>query len=123
MPILDVEIVTAEGEAWPPGLAAALADAAGAALDARPGGTWVKLRKLRAERYAESGGGPPPGVRPIFVRVLLARRPPPEELRASAAALAEAIGAACGRPTENVHVAFEEDGVGRVAFGGRLLEE
>lgn len=118
MPILEIEIV---GEPTArPGLARRLADAAGEALGARPGGTWVRLRVLPEADYAESGGTPE-GVCPVFAHVLLARwpegGPDPAEVRRLTAALAQA----CGRDPGVVHVRYEPPGAGRQAFGGELV--
>ena len=46
MPILEVEIVTSNGDILAPGLAQSIADSAGAVLGTPPGRTWVKLRAL-----------------------------------------------------------------------------
>ena len=121
MPILNVEIVTGPGEVLGPGLAARIADRAGAILESRPGGTWVTVRALSHQQYAESGGGPEPGVRPVFVTVLKAKVGSKEALAAEARALAAAIGEICGRPAENVHLIYQPDGAGRVAFGGKVV--
>jgi phenylpyruvate tautomerase PptA (4-oxalocrotonate tautomerase family) len=121
MPILEVEIVLAAGEALAPGLAGALAERAGAVFGAAPGRTWVRLRAMEREQYAEDGGGPPAGVHPVFVTVLKARWPERDQLAAEVAQLTAAVAQVCGRPAENVHVAYLPEGAGRVAFGGRLV--
>jgi len=111
MPILDVELVgepPADGD-----LARRLADAAGVVLKTPPGKTWVRLRFL--SDYAENGGGPPAGIRPVFVSVLTA-----DASKDSAEALATAIAEACGRSAENVHILYEPPARGRIAFGGKL---
>ena len=123
MPILEIEIVARPGESLSPGLAAEIADRAAEILDSRPGGTWARLRTLPAEAYAENGGGPPDGVYPVFVTVLKSRLPAQDELAHEAEALAAAIGQAANRPQENVHILYLPEGLGRVAFGGRLLGE
>lgn len=121
MPILDVEIV---GDAALDGsaeLAGAIADAAGEALGARAGGTWVKLRFVPPSHYAESAGGPPAGVRPVFVRLILRAPPEGDALEQIVRSLTSAIAEACDRPAENVHLVFEPPAEGRVAFGGTLV--
>ena len=122
MPILDVEIVVETGETIEAGLAPRLADAAGGVFGTPAGRTWIRLRTLPAAQYAESGGGPPTGVRPVFVAVLKSARPNGEALRDETLQLTEAIAAVCDRPTENVHVLWLPDASGRMAFGGRLVE-
>ena len=121
MPILDIEIVLRHGEILLPDLAARLAEAAGEIFGSSPGRTWVKLRSLPPEQYAEDGDGPPPGVYPVFVSVLKAERPDGEMLRLEAGSLARAIGQVCNRPAENVHILYEADAKGRLAFGGEII--
>lgn len=120
MPILEIEVIDELDYDVREGLAARLADAAGEALGASVGGTWVRLRTLPAVAYAESGGGPPPGIRPVFVSVVRRALPetgpdPDEVLR-----LTQAIARECRRPEGNVHVRYEAPGAGRQAFGGTL---
>ena len=121
MPVLEVEMVLAAGEALAPGLATALAERTSAVFGAAPGRTWVRLRSLERAQYAEDGGGPPPGVQPVFVTVLKARWPEGAQLADEIERLTTAVAQACGRPAENVHVAYLPAGAGRVAFGGRLV--
>lgn len=118
MPLLDVTIV---GEpARRQGLAQRLADAAGAALQARAGGTWVTLHVVEAGDYAESAGAPD-GVMPVFVRLIERELPRGDDLDTRVIALAEAVASVCARPRENVHVVLEPAGAGRIAFGGVLV--
>jgi len=121
MPILDIEIVAPDGPIES-SLTAALADAAGAVLDTELGRTWVRVRELAAAQYAEDGGGPPAGVRSVFVSVLVARIPAPTLLREQVRRLIDEIATICDRPAENVHVLFLPGAAGRMAFGGRLVE-
>lgn len=121
MPILDVELVLRPDESLPADLARQIAVRAGEVFAAPPGTTWVKLRTLAATHYAENEAEPGPAVSPVFVTVLKAHLPEPAALQAEVAALTEAIAAACGRPPENVHILYLPPGVGRVAFGGKLV--
>jgi phenylpyruvate tautomerase PptA (4-oxalocrotonate tautomerase family) len=123
MPILEIEIVTRPGESLPRGLTAKIADEAAEILHSRPGGTWVRLRTLSSDSYAENGGGPPSGIHPIFVSVLKSRLPSKAELAREAQQLAQAIARISDRPPDNVHILYLPEGVGRIAFGGRLLDE
>jgi phenylpyruvate tautomerase PptA (4-oxalocrotonate tautomerase family) len=113
MPIVDVELV-GDGDAAPE-LAAELARSLGQALGAPEGNVWVTLTRRPVGDYAENG--PPPAPLPVFVRVL-ASGGDPQQRAAWASAIAEAVGAAAGRPAERVHVIFEPDAAGRVFFGG-----
>jgi phenylpyruvate tautomerase PptA (4-oxalocrotonate tautomerase family) len=117
MPIIDVEIVSEATLA--DGLAQAVADAAGAVLGAPPGETWVRLRRIEPALYAESGGTPP-DLEPVLVTIVMGRRPDGDRLPGIVTRLTGAVADATGRPAENVHLVFEPDGIGRVAFGGRL---
>ena len=119
MPILEVEIV-GEPQGDRAGLAQRLADAAADVLGSAPQGTWVRLRILPTEDYAENGGALP-GVAPVFVSVLQRASPPDAERADEVRRLTEAIAGACGRPAANVHVRYEPDAAGRQAFGGKLV--
>ncbi len=121
MPILEVEIVGPLDDAIEDGLAARLADAAAAVLDPdRPQGTWVRLRRLDLDGYAENVGGPLAGTLPVFVSVLQAAPPGGDALGREARALTEAVAGACGRSAEHVHLLYEPPAAGRIAFGGEL---
>jgi phenylpyruvate tautomerase PptA (4-oxalocrotonate tautomerase family) len=120
MPILEVEIVGAVPDDVRRGLARRIADAAGDALEARPGGTWVRLRFLDRERYAESGGDVPDDVQPVFVSVLLGDPPGGEARAEQARRLTRAVAAACDRPARSTHVLYEPAAKGRIAFGERM---
>jgi len=121
MPILDLEIILRPDELLAPGLAGDIADRCGEVFGSAPGNTWIKLRTVPREHYAENGGGPPEGVDPVFVSVLKARLPAPEALSAEVARLTAAIAQATGRPAEHVHIIYLPAGVGRVAFSGEVL--
>jgi phenylpyruvate tautomerase PptA (4-oxalocrotonate tautomerase family) len=114
-----IEIELVGGPEAVVGLATPLADAVGSVLDARVGGTWVRLRHLPPEQYGESGGVPG-GLRPVLVRLVLSHHP--SEVAPVLRGVAEAVAGVTGRPVENVHVVLEPEGAGRVAFGGRLVE-
>ena len=97
MPILDVEIVQAADQQLSDTLAGEIADAAGEVFQTPPGRTWVRLRSLPRERYAENGGGPPDGVLPVFVTVLKARKPDDSALAEEVVQLTQRIAQICGR--------------------------
>jgi len=125
LPIVDVEIVTDgvdvdDGDVSA-GLAQTLADDIGECLGAAVGTTWVRLRTLPRQRYAESGGGPS-GPPPIFVTVLSRRRPEGARMSAIVAEVTAVVAGRTGRPSDRVHVVFDADAAGRVAFGGRIVD-
>jgi phenylpyruvate tautomerase PptA (4-oxalocrotonate tautomerase family) len=121
MPILSIEIVLRPNETLRRGLAAELADRAGEVFGSAPGETWIKLTTIPAGQYAEAGGLPPGGVYPVFVSVLKARYSPTIALQAEITRLTAAIAQACARPEENVHLFYQPEARGRVAFGGKLV--
>ena len=73
------------------------------------------------DHYAESGGGPPDGVYPVFVSVLKARLSSPDALRIEVAQLTAAVAVATGRLEDHIHIVYLPAGAGRVAFGGNLV--
>ena len=119
MPILKVEIVGSRAD-FPENLAQRIADAAGAALDSRPQGTWVTTRFVDLTDYAENGGRDG-SLRPVTVSLLLSQHPPNKELPDMMVALTDAISSATGVPPENVHIILEPNAKGRVSFGGNLV--
>lgn len=122
MPILDVELVQPDGAAPPAAaLTQALADAAGRALGAAPGRTWLRLRVLAAAHYAENESAVAADELPVFATVLHARPPQGDALAAEAAALTQALAAGLGRAAQRVHVQYAPAGAGRQAFGGVLV--
>lgn len=121
MPILEVDLVVEDDGALDAALAPALAEAAGEVFAEVAGTTWVRVRPVPRAHYAENGGGPPEGVHPVLVRVLLAEVPTGSELRNQVHRLTAAIAKVCERPPENVHLVYEPPAGGRVAFGGRLV--
>ena len=85
-------------------------------LHSVPQSTWVKIRFLADDAYAENGGGAADGELPVFVSVLQAAPPRDTLLAEQALRLAVAIAKACGRSSERVHIVFEPSATGRVAF-------
>lgn len=121
MPILDIEIVTRPGERLSPTLAADLANRAAEAFNSADGTTWVKLRALSHDQYGENGGDPSQGIYPVFVSVLKARQPSPEQLQVEINDLTAVVARMCNRPEQNVHILYLPEAAGRIAFGGTLV--
>jgi phenylpyruvate tautomerase PptA (4-oxalocrotonate tautomerase family) len=118
MPIVDVEIVGSESV--DSDLAARLADMAGEVFGSPPASTWVRVRLLPRHLYAENGTKTPEGWHSVFVTVLKAQRPTGAALETEVRALTEGIARICSRPSESVHILYESDAQGRIAFGGRV---
>ena len=94
-------------------------DTIASVLGAEPGRVWVRIQPLPLSCYAENNSDEV--LYPVFLKVLHAELPATEALAAEAAALAGAVGAGLGRPSELIHIEYAVPGKGRVAFGGRLL--
>ncbi|MDZ4404901.1 hypothetical protein [Prosthecobacter sp.] len=118
MPIVDIEIITSES--LDGGLAAKIADMAAQVFGGPPASTWVRVRSLPQEHYAENGTATPEGWRSVFVTVRKAQRPTGPALETEVRALTEGVARVCGRPAGNVHILYEPDAQGRIAFGGSL---
>ncbi len=121
MPILDIEIVAPDSTLHlPPQLTQSLADQVAQVFDAPPGSVWVKVRVTPSTQYAENGGMPE-GVYPVFVTVIRSRVPEGSALENEIAQLTQVIANTLNRPATNVHILYQPDAAGRVAFGGKLV--
>jgi phenylpyruvate tautomerase PptA (4-oxalocrotonate tautomerase family) len=121
MPILDIEIIASGSELnLPPSLAQSLADEVAKVFGGSQGTVWVKLRVMPSALYAEDHGKPQ-GVYPVFVTVLKARRPEGDALEDEISRLTGVFAKVLERPEENIHIFYQPDAAGRVAFGGRLV--
>jgi phenylpyruvate tautomerase PptA (4-oxalocrotonate tautomerase family) len=125
MPVIEVEIVLQPGETLPAAraatLAADLAQRLGEIFASPPGSTWVRLRSLPPEHYAENDPASPPPF-PVFVSVLKRSADPLPIRQVEAQQIAAAVGRICQRPPANVHVLYLPPAAGRQAFGGLLVE-
>ena len=121
MPIVDVEIVCASESELRSVSASALANAAGAVLGSAAGHTWVRLRYLSSECYAENQSALSPAELPVFVTVLHTLLPSEPALSAQVKKLTQAVSGVVVRPYDRVHVQFAPEAAGRQAFGGRLV--
>ena len=134
MPIIEVEIIGDVAPETRRGMAARIANGVADVLRSEPQSVWVRLRSTRLSDYAENGaaraGGTPASGTPdaaspqwpVFVKLVKRASPSPAEMREEVRALTTAIGTACGRPADSVHIFYEPPGAGRMAFGGRLVE-
>ena len=118
MPILDIELVTSES--LDPNLASRLANMASQIFGTSPSTTWVRVRSLPPHCYAENDTANPEGWNAVFVTVLKSQRPTGAALDAEVRALTEGVARVCARLVQSVHILYEPDARGRIAFGGRL---
>ena len=122
MPIVTLELVIDDdGDRPGPGVVQTLADRLGDLLGGDPGSTWLRLRCLPRQHYAENRAPVDASVRPAFVEVLKRTLPEEDALAVEAERVAGIVASTLGRPAENVHVTYLPPGEGRIAFGGRLL--
>ena len=124
MPIVDVEVVTGATDPEAIGKEALqlLADELGSLFGGDPGGTWVRLRTIDRNAYAENRAAVRPDARPTFVNILRAETPERGTLRREMKKVAEIVARTLDRPPENVHVLYAPGAIGRIGFGGSLLE-
>ena len=121
MPILDVEIVASDStQGLPADLTQSLADTAAKIFGTSQGTVWVKVKTIPSTQYAEDSGKPQ-GVCPVFVTVLKSRIPEGSALDDEIIKLTQAIAKVLNRPAENIHIFYQPDGAGRIAFGGKLV--
>jgi hypothetical protein len=122
MPIIDIEFVADADDAICGVPAQRWADALGQALATPAGRTWVRLRRLDAQLYAENEAPVAADEHPVFVQLLLARWPEEPAWSQQMTALTEAVSAISGRPADRVHVQLAPPAAGRQAFGGHWVK-
>ena len=122
MPILTVELVTNPDSPLERNLTQSLADAVGRVLRSPPGQIWIRLRLLPRDGYAENDARVDAAELPVFVTLLERQPPTGAELQTEVTALTRAIAQVIGRPATCVHVEYAPPAVGRVSFGGKLVQ-
>ena len=122
MPIVHVELVTEPHATLRVGLAQSLANAVGRTFNSPPGQTWVRLRLLAREHYAENESLLDSTDLPVFVTVLKRALPERAALTVEIAALTSSIAKATGRNPASVHIEYAPAAAGRLSFGGKLVE-
>jgi len=122
VPILDVELVCESEAAFRAVSANAVAEAAARVFASPDGRTWVRLRWLGSECYAENGQLLSVEELPVFVTVQLAYVPGEAAIERQVLELTQAVARAVGRDPNRVHVAYAPAGAGRQAFGGALVK-
>lgn len=121
MPIIDIELVCATERQFAEVSARSVADALGLVLGSQPGRTWIKLRHLSCQAYAENQSEVGADELPVFVTVLHAHPPVGEALAQEVQDITSALAKCLARSPERVHVQYAPAAAGRQAFGGRLV--
>ena len=121
MPIVNIEIVASPNCGVAAGLAQALADVVGSALNSPPGNTWVRLRVLAQDNYAENAASLESKDLPIFVTVLSRALPEGADFVRTIAALTTSIADVTGRNPSRVHIEYAPAAAGRLSFGGNVV--
>ena len=122
MPVVTVEFVSDSDRPIRDGLAQALADSVGRVLGTPSGQTWVRLRSLQPNQYAENDMHLVATELPVFVSLLERLPPTGAELQTQVSALTQAIAKIFGRPASCIHIEYACAAGGRVSFGGRLVQ-
>ena len=120
MPIVDIEILLKPDETLASEMVSALADRLGMIFGSPKNGTWVKVHQIAAHHYAENQGKEQE-VYPIFVSVLKSRLPAGDEMQKEVDAISDMVAQICHRPPSLVHVIYQPEGKGRIAFGGKVV--
>src|SRR5215216_2753952 len=120
MPIIDIEIVLRANESIRDHMVSELADELGEIFHSPPGETWIKVHPLSTDQYAENGGRPD-GIYPIFVTVVKSKLSSFEESQKEMTKITGAVAQICGRPSDTIHVIYQPECRGRVAFGGKIV--
>ncbi len=120
MPVLKIQIV---GETLPnANVIREIADRAGEILHSAPGQTWVLMDRIAPKQYAENRVAAEDLPHPVFVSVLKYQAPSDAvQLQSEITALTSTIAALLDHHPENVHIIYEPDARGRLAFGGKLV--
>jgi len=120
MPVIDVEIILRPGETIRKEIVSELANELGDIFLTQEGQTWVKVSELSADHYAENGERSEK-IYPIFISVIKSKLPTVEEMQEEVQKITGAVAQIFGRSSENVHVIYQPEGRGRVAFGGKIV--
>jgi phenylpyruvate tautomerase PptA (4-oxalocrotonate tautomerase family) len=122
MPIVTVEVVAGANDAAVQDVAQSLADAIGRALESPPGQTWVRVRSIARDHYAENETLLDAAQLPVFVTILKRQTPERVELEGEVTALTGAVAKVIGRPAACVHIEYAPAAQGRLSFGGVLVQ-
>ena len=121
MPIVDLEFIYESGQETPRVLASTLASVLGAVFGTPPGRTWVRVRVLPSDAYAENDRALAPDQLPVFITVLQAHWPAGNAMAEQILEVTRAAAQCLSIPPERVHVQYAPPAAGRQAFGGKLV--
>ena len=126
MPIVTIETLSdspiSDEDALPtPVQLQSLADSLGALFGSHPSGTWVRARQQQRAYYAENMMEVSASLRPVIVEILKANLGTEKERAIEAAAVCALVAQTLDRDIQNVHVIYQPEARGRVAFGGQLV--
>jgi phenylpyruvate tautomerase PptA (4-oxalocrotonate tautomerase family) len=122
MPIVTVEVIADGNDTMVHDIAQLLADAIGRALESPPGQTWVRVRSLARDQYAENESPLEAAELPVFVSILKQHSPQRAEIEDEVAALTHAVAQVIGRPATCVHIEYAPPAAGRLSFGGVFVK-
>jgi hypothetical protein len=77
--------------------------------------------RMRLARSSTRLRARPSYVGPVIVNILKRRVPPPDLIEVEVTELTRTIAGILDRPHEHVHLKYESDAIGRVAYGGKLV--
>ncbi|MCZ6678626.1 MAG: hypothetical protein O7E52_15425 [Candidatus Poribacteria bacterium] len=121
MPIVDIEILQNESsEPMAVDLPQRIADSLGDVFETQSAQTWVKVHYHQRTHYAENHSILPYEIKPVMVKILKRQLADSDVLKEEASRVAETVATICHCPVANVHVLYEPQGLGRIAFGGVL---
>lgn len=126
MPIVTIETLSDDPDSGTDALPTpdqlqSLADSLGALFGSHPSGTWVRARQQQRAYYAENMIEVSRNMRPVIVEILKSDLGSEKERAIEAAAVSALVGQTLGRDTQHVHVIYQPEARGRVAFGGQLV--
>ena len=126
MPIVTIETLSDEpssaGDSLPdPEQLQRLADVLGELFGSGPSGTWVRARQQQRAFYAENLVEVDQAMRPVIVEILKSQLGTEQERAAEAEAVCMLVAEILDRNTDNVHIIFQPEARGRIAFGGKLV--
>lgn len=122
MAIVDIELVIQEGRDsyLSQEQTRSIANTLGRIFETKPNRTWVRIRYLPSEQYAENEAPEGPAVLPTFITILKNRPPEPGLMASQMLAIAQGLSPIINRPAGSIHILYEASALGRLGVGGIL---